>query len=52
MEHINVASVEMIFNPEKKMNEFAIGDIRIGLSTILYDEAIHKCSARLKLIKL
>ena len=52
MEHLNVASVEMIFNPEKKMNEFAIGDIRIGLSTILYDEAIHKCSTRLKLIDL
>ena len=49
MEHLNVASVEMIFNPEKKMNEFATGDIRIGFSTILYDEAIHKCSAKLEL---
>ena len=52
MEHLNVMSVEMLFNPAKKMNEFAIGDIRIGLSTILYDEARHECSARLKLIDL
>lgn len=52
MEHLNVASVEMIFNPEKKMNEFAIGDIRIGLSTILYERAKHKCSAKLKMIEL
>jgi hypothetical protein len=52
MEHLNVMSVEMLFNPAEKMNEFAIGDIRIGLSTILYDEARHECSARLKLIDL
>ena len=52
MEHLNVASVEMIFNPEKKMNEFAVGDIQIGLSTIFYDKKRHECSAKLKLIDL
>ena len=52
MEYLNTASVEMIFNPEKKMNEFAVGDIRIGLITFLYDKTRHECSADLKLIEL
>lgn len=52
MEHLSATSVDLLFNPEKRMNEFAVGDIRIGLNTILYDKTSHECSARLKLIEL
>ena len=49
MEHLNATSVEMLFNPEKKMNEFAIGDIRIGTIYVLYDNKVHECGAKLEL---
>ena len=49
MEHLNATSVEMLFNPEKKMNEFAIGNIRIGISPVLYYNKVHECGAKLEL---
>lgn len=52
MKHLNASSVEMFFNPKMGMSEFAIGDIRIGISYVLYDNKVHECSADLELIEL
>lgn len=52
MKHLNASSVEMVFNPKMGMSEFAVGDIRIGISPVLYNNKVHECSAKLKLIEL
>jgi hypothetical protein len=52
MKHLNAFSVEMVFNPKMGMSEFAIGDIRIGIGHIIYNETVNECNARLKLIDL
>lgn len=51
MDHLGVTSAVLLFNPERKGNEFAIGDIRIMLGTMLFDYTC-KCDAELKLIEL
>lgn len=51
MLHLGVTSVELLFNSERKGNEFAIGDIRITLASMLFDYTC-KCNAELKLIEL
>ena len=47
MLYLNATSAELLFNPPKGMNEFAIGDVRIGLSSIDYNEDGVMCYAQI-----
>ena len=49
MDHLGATDAELLFNPEIKMNEFVVEDIRIDLATMLFDWTC-KCDAELELV--
>ena len=51
MDHLGATDAELLFNSERKMNEFVVEDIRIDLATMLFDWTC-KCDAELELIQL
>lgn len=51
MDHLGVTDAELLFNPERKANEFVVEDIHIDLVTMLFDWTC-KCDAELELIQL
>lgn len=46
MDHLGATDAELLFNPERKANEFVIEDIRIYIAPILFDWSC-KCDAEL-----